>query len=125
MLTKRKLPKGNVRVTFAMPALEGVTTLHLVGDFNNWSVNEHPMKQAADGSWSLAVSIPAGHTYTYRYFANNATWHNDWQADAYAPNEYGTDNSVLDLTEHGLPAAKAKKPAATKKPAAPRKKKTE
>jgi 1,4-alpha-glucan branching enzyme len=125
MLTKRKLPKENVRVTFTMPALEGVTSLHLVGDFNNWSVNEHPMQQAADGSWSLAVTIPAGHKYSYRYFANNATWHNDWQADAYAPNEYGTDNSVLDLTVNDLPGAKSKKAPAAKKPAAPRKKKTE
>ncbi|MGQ0603032.1 MAG: isoamylase early set domain-containing protein [Anaerolineales bacterium] len=125
MLTKRKLPKGNIRVMFAMPALEGVTTLYLVGDFNNWSVNEHPMKQAADGSWSLGMSIPAGHKYQYRYFANNATWHNDWQADAYAPNEHGTDNSVLDLTVAGLPTAKPKKAPAAKKPAAPRKKKTE
>ncbi len=126
MLTKRKLPKGNVRVTFAMRALDGVTSLSLVGDFNNWSINEHPLTQAADGSWSVAVTISAGKQYQYRYFANGLTWHNDWQADAYAPNEYGTDNSVLDLTANGLPAATTKKASAAKKPAiATRKKKAE
>jgi 1,4-alpha-glucan branching enzyme len=114
MLTKRKLPKGNVRVTFAMPALEGVTSLSVVGDFNNWSINEHPLTQAPDGSWSTAVTLPTGKKYQYRYFANGTTWHNDWEPDGYVPNEYGTDNSLLNLEADGLPAAKAKKaPAAT------------
>ena len=57
MLTKRKLGKGKVRVTFQMPALEGVTQLHLVGDFNNWSMAETPMIQAPDGSWSMALTL--------------------------------------------------------------------
>ena len=97
MLTKRKLAKGKVRVTFTMPPLEGVEQLHLVGDFNNWSVIETPLAQAADGSWSVALTLAGGREYQYRYFANNDDWHNDWAADAYVINEFGTENSVVNL----------------------------
>ena len=99
MLTKRKLTKGKVRVTFQMPALEGVTQLHLVGDFNNWSMQETPMTQAADGSWSVSLTLDGDRQYQYRYFADGKTWHNDWAADAYAPNTFGSDNGVVNLVE--------------------------
>jgi 1,4-alpha-glucan branching enzyme len=122
MLTKRKLAKGKVRVTFAMPPLEGVSQLNLVGDFNNWSINETPLAQAADGSWSVALTLDGGREYQFRYFADGQTWHNDWQADAYAPNDYGSDNSVVSLTTNGTaaPAKRTPKPKA-EGDAAPRK----
>ena len=107
MLTKRNLGKGKVRVTFNMPPLTGVTQLHVVGDFNNWSISETPLKQAADGSWSGAVTLQTGRDYQYRYFADGMQWHNDWNADGYLPNQYGTDNSVISLKEVPKPASKA------------------
>jgi len=115
MLTKRKLAKGKVRVTFTMPPLEGVQQLYLVGDFNNWSIAETPLKQAADGSWSVALTLDGGRTYEYRYFADGQTWHNDWQADAYAPNRFGSENSVVNLVAEEQPAKAPKKRAASKK----------
>ena len=114
MITKRNLGKGRVRITFQMPVLEGVTQLHLVGDFNNWSMAETPMKQAADGSWSVALTLEGNRAYQYRYFANGQTWHNDWAADAYAPNTFGSDNCVVNLVEEPKPAPK-RKAATTKK----------
>jgi 1,4-alpha-glucan branching enzyme len=117
MLTKRKMGRGKVRVTFAMPPLEGVTALHLVGDFNNWSVSEHPLQQDKDGGWSVSLTLDAGRDYQFRYFANGAEWHNDWAADRYVPNEFGTDNSLVSTKDDALPAPKAaaKKAAAKKK----------
>jgi len=115
MLSKRKMPKGKYRVTFTMPALEGVTQLSLVGDFNNWSISETPLKQAADGSWSVALTLAGEKKYQYRYFADGKVWHNDWQADAYVPNRYGSDNSVLNLMTTEQPAKGAKKKPAAKK----------
>ena len=116
MLTKRKLAKGKVRVTFNMPPLEGVTQLHLVGDFNNWSMVETPLQRADDGSWSVALTLEGGRQYQYRYFADGERWHNDWAADAYVPNAFGTENSVVNLVEAAVP-----KPAATRKAATRRK----
>lgn len=119
MLTKRKLGRGKIRVTFTMPPLEGVKQLFLVGDFNNWSVTETPLTRAADNSWSVALTLAAGQDYEYRYFADGQVWHNDWAADTYVPNAFGTENSVV-----SLPAEeKAAKPAeASKKKSASRKK---
>ncbi|MGH2521227.1 MAG: isoamylase early set domain-containing protein [Anaerolineales bacterium] len=115
MITKRKMGKGKVRVTFTMPPLEDVNQLNLVGDFNNWSITETPLKRNADGSWSVALTLEADKQYQYRYLANGQEWHNDWQADAYAPNEFGADNSLVSLMANGL-AAPPKK-AATKRKA--------
>ncbi|MCC6189429.1 MAG: isoamylase early set domain-containing protein [Anaerolineales bacterium] len=118
MLTKRNLGRGKVRVTFTMPPLEGVTSMALVGDFNNWSIVEHPLRRNSDGSWTTAVTLESGRDYQYRYFANGTDWHNDWKADAYVANEYGTDNSVVSTQAANMPAARtAKKPSSKKKAA--------
>jgi 1,4-alpha-glucan branching enzyme len=119
MLTKRATGNGKVEVTFTMPALEHVSKLYLVGDFNEWSIASHPLTQAADGSWGITLPIDSGRTYHFRYFDNNGHWHNDWQADAYSPNQFGGDNSILDLTQDAEAAPAPKKRAAPRKKAAP------
>ena len=132
MLRKEKAAGGKVKVTFSMPALEGVTTLYLVGSFNDWSDTATPMVHGADGGWSAAITLDAGWAYQYRFRDQDGGWHNDWAADSYVPNEFASENSVVDLTDAGpasaaaasaAPAAKkpGRKPAA--KPAAPRGKK--
>ena len=121
MLTKRKLGRGKVRVTFTMPKLEGVKQLFLVGDFNNWSVAANPLVRADDETWSVALSLDGGQKYEYRYFADNQVWHNDWAADAYVTNSFGTENSVVDLAEPEPATAPASAPAPKKKSAAPKK----
>ena len=132
MLRKENTAGGKVKVTFSMPALEGVTTLYLVGSFNDWSDTATPMVHGADGGWSAAITLDAGWAYQYRFRDQDGGWHNDWAADSYVPNEFGSENSVVDLTDAGsAPTAEAaaapavkkpgRKPAA--KPAAPRGKK--
>ena len=107
MLQKRKLAGGKVRVTFQMPALEGVTHLTLVGDFNNWDTTATPLTCAADGSWSTALTLESGRDYQFRYLANGEVWHNDWAADAYVPNQFGGENSVVSLPVAPLPEGKS------------------
>ena len=103
MLHKRKLARGKVRVTFTMPALQAVTGLFLAGDFNQWSETATPLAREADGSWSASLTLAAGRAYQYRYRDDRGRWHNDWAADAYAPNHFGGDNSVLDLASAAKP----------------------
>ena len=109
MLKKRKLAKDKVRVTFAMPALEGVGQLYLVGEFNEWSQTATPMTLAKDGSWSVALTLEGNREYHYRYVDDKNVWHNDWAADSYARNMHGTDNSVVSLMNGDKPRARAKK----------------
>lgn len=94
MITKKPAAAGKVRVTFAMPAAIWADTIHLVGDFNNWSISATPLRQG-DKCWSVSLELEAGREYQYRYLINGVDWYNDWQADRYAPNEHGGDNSVV------------------------------
>lgn len=106
MINKRKMARGKVRVTFTMPPLDSVQQLHLVGDFNKWSVVETPMQQDKESNWTATLTLDGGKDYQFRYLANGTDWHNDWAADAYLPNEFGSDNSVVSLKEAAEPAAK-------------------
>jgi 1,4-alpha-glucan branching enzyme len=99
MLRKEKAAGGKVKVTFSMPALEGVTALFLVGSFNDWRDTATPLVRGADGGWSVALTLEAGWAYQYRFRDQDGGWHNDWAADAYVPNEFSSENSVADLTD--------------------------
>jgi len=124
MLQKKHLAGQKVEVTFRMPPLDDVVELNLCGDFNGWQVKGAPLTQESDGTWVATLVLEAGKSYRFRYFDNQGRWHNDWEADAYVPNEFGTEDSVLDLTTSGkVPEKKnlAPKKAAVKKraPSAP------
>ena len=98
MLKKNYTKTGNVcRVTFKLPADVGAKTAVLCGDFNDWDQSTHPMKQLKDGSFSVTVSIPAPQNYRFRYLLDGERWENDWEADGYAPNDFGTDDSILKI----------------------------
>ena len=96
MLTKRPLADGTTEVTFHMPASEWITRLSLLGDFNQWDGEAHPMTRNDDGSWSITVALAPG-AYRFRYFANGENWANDDSADGIVPNEYGSANSLLQV----------------------------
>jgi 1,4-alpha-glucan branching enzyme len=118
MLRKQNAAGGKVKVTFSMPALEGVTTLYLTGSFNDWADPGMPMVRGADGGWCAALTLETGWAYQYRFRDQDGGWHNDWAADSYVPNEFGSENSVADLTPSAArPAAKPVPPA--RKPAKP------
>lgn len=97
MISKEPLPDGNfVRVTFELPSSIWAERVFLVGDFNNWDTTKDEMRQSrSDGNWRIALSLPAGREYHFRYLVNGRDWHNDWHADKYAVNQFGTDNSVV------------------------------
>jgi hypothetical protein len=55
------------------------------------------MKKLKDGSFSATVSLDAGNKYRFRYLLDGERWENDWEADAYLPNEHGTEDSIVDV----------------------------
>jgi 1,4-alpha-glucan branching enzyme len=81
------------RVTFELPAEVSARTVALAGDFNDWK--PAPLTQRKDGRFSLTVSLNGGTSYRYRYLIDDTRWENDWAADGYVPNEYGSDDSVV------------------------------
>jgi 1,4-alpha-glucan branching enzyme len=95
MIRKNVLPDGRVSVTFEMPASVWADSIHVVGDFNDWSSSAHPLTQRHDGTWQTTLILDAGRDYQFRYLINGVDWQNDWQADRYTPNPFSTENSVV------------------------------
>ena len=96
---KSELNQDLVPVTFVFPAVAGAHSVSLAGEFNGWSIDQHPMDRQPDDSFSITIELHAGRRYQYRYLVDGEEWENDWSADAYVPNEYGGNNSQLDLTQ--------------------------
>lgn len=96
MLKKRYYKGGkNCRVWFYLPSKVDAETAHLVGDFNGWDKKANSMKLKKDGTFYTAVTLQTGEEYEFRYLLDGDRWENDWEAEAYAPNEMGGENSVV------------------------------
>ena len=96
MLKKTYTKTGrSCRVTFQLPAEAQALTAALSGDFNDWDPKRHPMKRRKDGGFSVSLFLKPGQSYRFRYFLDGERWENDWGADEYLPNKFGTDDSVV------------------------------
>ena len=122
MLQKKLLAGRKVEVTFRMPPLDDVVELYLCGDFNGWQVKGVPLSLESDGTWVARLVLEAGKSYRFRYYDNQGCWHNDYEADAYVLNNFGSDDSVLDLTMAAKASSKARaaKGTARKKTVTPK-----
>ena len=85
----------SARVTFGLPGAVGANTVHVCGDFNDWSPTATPLTRRKDGRFSVTVTLPRGRSYRYRYLVDGGRWENDWAADQYVANAYGSDDSVV------------------------------
>jgi 1,4-alpha-glucan branching enzyme len=85
------------KVTFELPAQVGAESVALVGDFNDWSPGATTMSRRKDGRFSITLSLETGRDYRYRFLVDGERWENDWDADAYVGNEFGSEDSVIKL----------------------------
>jgi len=85
------------RVTFTVPSEISAQEVHLCGEFNDWNETSHPLKQRKDGHFSTTLTLETGRSYRFRYLLDNERWENDYAADAYVPNEFGSDDSIVEL----------------------------
>jgi hypothetical protein len=108
MLQKKPLAGRKVHVTFRMPPLDDVVELYLCGEFNGWQLNGIPFTLESDGTWVAKLVLDAGKSYRFRYHDNQGRWLNDREADAYVSNDFGSEDSVLDLTTAAKKPSKAK-----------------
>jgi hypothetical protein len=88
---------GRVEVTFRLPQREGIASAAVAGDFNDWSTTADPM-EPGDDAFVARIKLEPGRRYRFRYCLDGDRWENDWNAHAYERNDYGGDDSVLDLT---------------------------
>lgn len=85
-----KLPNGKIR--FTCPTRKGKRAF-LVGDFNCWDEHSHRMKQDNKDQLQLDLDIPPG-KYNFKYLVDGVWW-NDPDADDYAQNSWGSEDSVI------------------------------
>jgi 1,4-alpha-glucan branching enzyme len=83
---------GEVKVTFALPQDQPPGPVSVVGDFNEWTPGRHVLAKRANGTRSVAVTLPAGTTARFRYLGDNGHWFDDSDADG-----YDRDAGVLNL----------------------------
>lgn len=86
------------KVTFRISkeAVDSASTVHIVGEFNEWDKKATPMKRLKTGEFVVTVDMDVGREYQYRYLLDNITWVNDNQADKYVPSYYkDVENSVI------------------------------
>ncbi len=116
LIKKFNAKSGKYTVTFQIPCEQlpeevVASQMNVVGDFNNWSISETPMKVADGIGYEATVKLKPG-KYEYRYLINDHHWYNDWEADGYEPNRLqNADNCilVLDKPKKGKKGKKGKK----------------
>lgn len=97
-MKKRYVKSDSIcKVTFILPkeAAGGAKYATVVGEFNDWSISANPMKQLKNGEFKTIVDLESDREYKFRYLVNGERWENDWNADKYLKNVYGTDDSVV------------------------------
>lgn len=96
-ITKQYLKsKPVVKVTFTVPA-EEAKKVNVIGSFNEWnSKKAFALKKLKNGTFKGTVDLEKDNSYEFKYLVDG-TYVNDDQADAYAWNDFGSENGVLNL----------------------------
>lgn len=89
--------KSLCKVTFRLPkeAAPDAKSVVIVGDFNNWDKEATPMKRLKNGDFTVTLELETGREYRFKYLIDGHRWENDWHADRYEKNIYGTEDSVV------------------------------
>lgn len=97
MLQKNYTPKRTIcKVTFAIPEEWANKEVKLVGDFNNWDVKSADKLEKKKDKWEITKRLKPESKYRFRYLIDGEVWENDDAADEYLPNEFGTEDSVVE-----------------------------
>lgn len=119
------------KVTFDLPkeVVDGGKEVVVLGEFNDWQVENGIKMKATKTAFTAAVELPTGRDYQFRYLIDKQRWENDWNADGYVTTPFGVENGLITLPVAETVAKVEKTPKAkkttTKAPAkkAPAKKK--
>jgi 1,4-alpha-glucan branching enzyme len=95
MLAKsRKKAKGSEKAKeteFNLSAPQA-QSVYIAGDFNQWSLSSHPLKQDKKGKWRISMGLNPGR-YEYRFFVDGE-WQDDPNCSSFVENPFGTSNCL-------------------------------
>ncbi|OQX94954.1 hypothetical protein B6I21_07925 [candidate division KSB1 bacterium 4572_119] len=63
-------------VEFKLVTSEATKSVHVAGDFNNWSKTSHPLFKSSSGLWKTSIELEPGE-YEYRFLVNGSMWIKD------------------------------------------------
>ncbi|MCM8801240.1 MAG: glycogen-binding domain-containing protein [Candidatus Omnitrophica bacterium] len=69
--------------------------VYLAGSFNNWNPKTISAKKDKSGNWTAKVDLRPGR-YEYKFIVDG-NWTVDPCASAYVTNNFGTQNSVIEI----------------------------
>ena len=84
------------RWSFLLEANEA-KEVFLVGDFNNWSPEKHPMQRDENGMWNKRVMLSSGN-HEYKFLVDGQ-WKEDPRNNRRCANCFGSYNSIINLSE--------------------------
>lgn len=89
--------KSLSKVTFKLSKdfVHSANQVNLAGDFNNWNVENIPMKRQKNGEFTVSLDLEKGMEYQFKYLIDGCTWLNEAEADKFVPNEFHNENSVV------------------------------
>ena len=90
--------KDECEVTFELATAESQTAF-VVCEVNDWEPVAMTKAKKAGSPFRLKMRLPKGGEFQFRYKLDGDMWLNDDSADAYRPNEYGGENSVVFTSE--------------------------
>jgi len=71
--------------------------VNLAGDFNNWDIENLPMKKLKSGEFTASIDLEKGKEYQFKYLIEGKEWLNEEEADKYVLTEFQSENSVIIL----------------------------
>jgi 1,4-alpha-glucan branching enzyme len=80
------------KVTFKVRA-PGAKKVQLVGEFNNWDPNSHPMEKDDEGFWKVRLQLAPGR-YQYKLIVDGSWWEDIGESSS-VRNSFGTLNKLL------------------------------
>jgi 1,4-alpha-glucan branching enzyme len=90
-----KTPICKVTFKLANEIAGSANRIHLAGDFNDWDIENIPMKKLKGGEFSISVDLKKGREYEFKYLIDGCVWQNETEADKHVPNVFQSENSVV------------------------------
>lgn len=85
--------KSEAEVTFEF-SRDDIKSVALAGEFNEWKPRKMNYVKK-DKVFRAKLRLPNDTAFRFKYLLDNETWENDYQADEYVPNSFGTEDSVV------------------------------
>ena len=95
-MMKRTPSVDGAEVSFVLPIAECPDGASVVGDFNGWDPEAHPLRRRSNGTRSVKLRLEPG-CYRFKYLLHGGEWRNEDDADRHESNEWGQLDSVLDI----------------------------